>query len=184
MTDTPVNGTTSDENEFPETSSLRYNLDSLDDYIAVSETVAGEGRLDEAVDLLREATARYPESPTGRYNLGVALFLRVRKDREHLELWENLADDEQYAEEAIVALEDAIAADPKFTQAYNNLARLYALRGRKEDAMKAWTTSLELDPEQTEVRSEMVLYHDSIGPSDEDIAERKLMESDNPDRQL
>lgn len=184
MTDTPVNETNPDENELPESSTLRYNLDSLDDYIAVSETVAREGRLDEAVDLLREATTRYPESPTGRYNLGVALFLRVRKDREHLELWENLADDEQYAEEAILSLEEAIEADPKFIQAYNNLARLYALRGRKEDAMKAWTTSLELNPEQAEIRSEMEMYRDNIGPSEEDIAERKLMESDNPDPQL
>src|SRR5690606_40882671 len=108
---------------------LRYNLDSLDDYIGTTEQIAREGRLDEAVEIMREGVRRYPESPTGRYNLGVALFLRVKKDREHLLLWENLADDEQLAEEAIGALESAIVADPNFVQAYNNLGRLYALKG-------------------------------------------------------
>jgi len=184
MSDTPLNQPDKFEEENPHAAPLRYNLDSLDDYISVSENVAREGRLDEAVDVLREANRRYPESPTGRYNLGVALFLRVKQDREHLELWENLADDEQYAEEAIVALEGAIEADPGFIQAYNNLARLYALRGRKAEALRTWRKSLELKPDQPDVRADLEMYSEDLSPSDDEIETRKLMQGDKPDAPL
>lgn len=153
----------------------RYNLDSLEEYLATSEKVAKDGRLDEAVELMREATDRYPESPTGRYNLGVALFLRVREDKAHLELWEDLAGDEQMADEAIVALQGAIERDPAFTQAYNNLARLYALRGRSQDAVQCWEQSLAVDGTQDDVCTEMALYRSKIGPKQQDLEERELL---------
>lgn len=177
MSNTPENRA-NEENETPDSQPLRYNLDSLDDYISTSEQVAKEGRFDEAIDVMREANHRYPESPTGRYNLGVALFLRVKQDREHLELWENLADDEQLAEEAIDALERAIEADPNFVQAYNNLARLYALRGRKVEAVQTWEKSLKFNPDQPDIRADMEMYRDGISPRDEDIETRNLMNED------
>lgn len=155
----------------------RYNLDSLDDYIATTEEVAGEGRLDEAVELMREGVQRYPESATGRYNLGVALYLRVKKDRERLELWENLADDEQLAEEAIGALEEAILTDPGFIEAYNNLATLYAVMGRKQQALATWEKSLSLDPNQPEVLADVEMYKEGLSPDDEDLEARELMKN-------
>ncbi len=182
MSEIPGNNPINNENELADSADLRYNLDSLDDYIAVSEKVAAEGRLDEAVDVMREANRRYPTSPTGRYNLGVALFLRVKQDREHLELWENLADDDQLAEEAIHALEGAVEADPGFLQAYNNLARLYALRGHKDQAVATWNKSLELNPDQPEVISDMKVFSSGIGPRDEDIETRNLIDGDQPNQ--
>ncbi len=184
MSDNQPNEPLDQDDELNQPDPLRYNLDTLDDYISVSEQVAREGRLDEAVDVLREATRRYPESPTGRYNLGVALFLRVKQDREHLELWENLADDEQLAEEAIMALEEAIEQDPGFLQAYNNLARLYALRGRKHEAVAMWEKSLALNSDQPEVRADMEMYRDKLGPREEDIETQQLMDGDKPDAPL
>jgi tetratricopeptide (TPR) repeat protein len=184
MSDIPGNEPLNNENESIESTSKRYNLDSLEDYLSVSERVAHEGRLDEAVDMLREANKRYPDSPTGRYNLGVALFLRVKQDREHLELWENLADDEQYAEEAIVALEGAIEADPGYIPAYNNLGRLYALRGRKPDAIAVWQKSLQLKPDQPEVVADMEMYRDDLSLTDEEIETQKLMNGEKPDAPL
>lgn len=163
---------------------LRYNLDSLDDYIGTTEQIAREGRLDEAVEVMREGVDRFPDSPTGQYNLGVALFLRVKKDREHLLLWENLADDDQLAEEAIAALEGAVDTDPKFVQAWNNLGTLYALRGRKNEALDAWNKSLALDADQPEVRDDIEMYCKGISPRDEDLEARELMDSETPpDRQ-
>lgn len=178
MSETPGTPPIENESELADSSELRFNLDNLDDYISVSEKVAGEGRYDEAVDVMREANRRYPESPTGRYNLGVALFLRVKQDREHLELWENLADDDQLAEEAINALEGAIEADPEFIQAYNNLARLYALRGRKRQAVATWRKSLQLNPDQPQVESDMAMYAGGISPTDEDLETRELLAED------
>lgn len=158
----------------PET--FRYNFDSLEEYLSTGERVANEGRLDEAVDIMREATQRYPESPTGRYNLGVALFLRLREDKEHLDLWEDLADDEELAEEAMVSLEAAIERDPAFLQAYNNLARIYALRGRSEDAIRTWERSLSFQPDQPTVQAEMELYKSRMGPTAADLEEKRVLE--------
>lgn len=182
MTDTPGSNQPVNNEAGEEVAPLRYNLDSLEDYISVGEQVAHEGRLDEAVDVMREGTTRFPESPTGQYNLGVALYLRLRQDHEHLELWENLADDEQLAEEAIFALEGAIDADPNFVEAYNNLARLYALRGRKADAVNAWKKSLSLKADQPEVQADMDLYAKDFSPSDEEIETQTLLHGDEPEK--
>jgi tetratricopeptide (TPR) repeat protein len=185
MSDTPGNENAPQENELAEDAGFRYNLDSLDDYIVTTEEVAREGRLDEAVDVMREGVKRYPDSATGQYNLGVALFLRVKKDRDHLVLWENLADDDQLAEEAINALEAAVETDPSFVQALNNLATLYALRGRKQEALDAWNRSLKLDSNQPEVRADMEMYCSGISPRDEDLETRELLdESERPDNKL
>ena len=164
--------------------SLRYNLDSLDDYLSVGQEVAREGRLDEAIDVMREANSRFPESATGSYNLGVALFLRLKQDKDRLELWENLADDENLVSEAITALEGAVAADPKFVAAYNNLGKLYALRGRSEEAFRAWEKSLEIDENQPEVKADMDLYRNRISPSSDDLEERRLLNEGSPDAKL
>ncbi|MGI8905540.1 MAG: tetratricopeptide repeat protein [Candidatus Sumerlaeaceae bacterium] len=158
----------------------RYNLDSLEEYLATGERIANEGRLDEAVDLMREATQRYPDSPTGRYNLGVALFLRLREDKQHLDLWEDLADDEQLADEAMVSLEAAIERDGGFIQAYNNLARIYALRGRSDDAIRTWERSLSIQPDQPTVQAEMELYLSRMGPTDRDKEEKRTLDEEQP----
>lgn len=184
MSETPGNEPIENDNELADSNNLRYNLENLDDYISVSEKVAGEGRMDEAVDVMREANRRYPESPTGRYNLGVALFLRVKQDREHLELWENLADDDQLAEEAINALEGAIEADPNFVQAYNNLARLYALRGRKHQAVETWEKSLQFNPDQPQVAADMAMYRDKISPREEDLEVQELLNENTPNKDV
>lgn len=180
MSDTTPSTPDNNDNELIESASLRYNLDSLEDYFATSEQVAHEGRLDEAVDVMREAVQRFPESPTGAYNLGVALFLRVKKDREHQEMWEDLADDEQLAAEAISALESALEADPKFVEAYNNLARLYSLTGRKAEAVACWKKSLEIKPDQPEVKSDLELYINNIGPDEHVLDAKRLMDGDKP----
>jgi len=179
LTPNPNDTSSDDDQTLGNQPSLRYNLDSLDEYLATGEKVAREGRLAEAVDLMREATNRFPESATGKYNLGVALFLRLREDKAHLELWEDLADDEQLADEAIVALEGAIDSDPSFVAAYNNLARLYALRNRSEEALAMWGRSLELDPNQETVRAEMELYRGKLAPTEEDLEEKKLVGKDD-----
>ncbi len=157
----------------------RFNFDSLEEYLATGEKIANEGRLDEAVQIMREATQRYPESPTGRYNLGVALFLRVREDKEHLDIWEDLAGDEQLADEAMTNLEAAIERDPGFVQAYNNLARIYALRGRSEDAVRTWERSLAIQPVQDTIQAEMELYKSRMGPTPGDVEEKQVLADDN-----
>lgn len=134
--------------------SYRYNLDSLDEYMALTEKMANDGRLEESVELMREATLRYPESPTGKYNLGVALYLQLREDKSRNELWESLVDDELLAEEAVNSLEAALVQDPGFISAYNNLGALYAMQGRTNDALDCYEKSLSIMPDQPDVRAD------------------------------
>jgi len=147
--------------------SFRYNLESLEDYLETGRKVAEDGRLNEAVDLIREAVTRYPDSPTGQYNLGVALFLQVREGRQHPQIWENLAEDEDLQEQALEALSAAIARDPGFIEAYNNLGRLLALRKRYSDAIDVWEKSIAIMPAQPEIVQEIELARTNLAPSKE-----------------
>jgi len=151
----------------------RYNFDSLDEYLETGEKLGQEGRLAEGADVLREATNRYPESATAFYDLGVALFLELREEHAHLELWEDLAENENVAEECVYALESAIERDPKLTEAFTNLGTILALRGRRDEAIAAWERSLALNPNQPDVLEELDLYRNKLSapPEEDELAQ-------------
>ena len=83
-----------------------------------------------------------------------------------------------------MALESAVETDPSFVEAYNNLGRLYSLRGRKADALNAWNKSLELRPDQPNVKEDIEMYAGSIAPSDEELEIQKLKDGDKPEATL
>lgn len=160
----------SDSGSFDTASQLpayRYNFDSLDEYLETGEKLGQEGRLAEGADVLREATNRYPESATAFYDLGVALFLQLREEHAHLELWEDLAENENVAEECVYALESAVERDPNLTEAFTNLGSILALRGRRDEAIAAWERSLVLNPNQPDVSEELELYRQKLSAAPE-----------------
>jgi tetratricopeptide (TPR) repeat protein len=130
--------------------------------------LAESGDLDEAIEILTDAVERFPESPLSHYNLGVAHFMKLKEDLEHVEMWEDYADDEGHYEEAVASFEHALEIDEKFVGALNNLATLYALRDRAEDAIDLWERSLEIDPDQPEVREDLDEYRQQLEEPDEE----------------
>jgi tetratricopeptide (TPR) repeat protein len=56
-------------------------------------------------------------------------------------------DDNQYAP-AVAKLEKAIALDPSFSRAYDNLGLCYEALGRFDDAQKAWERAIALNAEE------------------------------------
>lgn len=138
-----------------EVDGYRYNLDTLQEYLATARQIAGDGRLDEAIDLLREAVRRHPDSPTAHFDLGSAHFEKLRRDLSHLELWESLADDEEAAEECFDQLQTAVSLDPGMVPAYNRLGTLLALRGRHQKAIEVWEQSLAIMPDQPEISADL-----------------------------
>jgi tetratricopeptide (TPR) repeat protein len=139
--------------------SLCYNLETLEKYLETAEQAAADQRLAESVAILREAVRRHPDRALAHYNLGVAIFMMLEADLSHLEIWENLAEQEELAEECVVAFQTAIERDPGMSAAYTNLASLLVLRGRTPEAVEFWEKSLELDPEQPEVRQNLEIYN-------------------------
>lgn len=139
----------------PEPVSFRFNLDGPDDYIGTSAKLSEDGRVDEATDVMREAAARYPNDARAHYGLGMALMLALKADLARQEIWEPLSDEEAMAEEAQSALQKCVECDPAMWQALTALGTLLAVRGRRDKAVEVWTRSLELNPDQPEVRADM-----------------------------
>lgn len=157
---------------------------TVEEYFAASESLASASRFEEAIDLLRKAVELFPDSAAATYNLGVALILKIRDDVARLELWEDNTDANSDTEEAIEALENAIALQPDMVPAYNNLGRLHALRGDAEHAIEAWRKSLEIDEFQPIIREELELYKNKIGPNPDDLEVQKEMRDGESDIQL
>jgi tetratricopeptide (TPR) repeat protein len=149
--------------------SYRYNLDSPDEYVATAEEIANGGRVDEAIDVLREGSLRFSESARTHYDLGAAIIWRLKEDYAHLEIWEDLAGQEALAEEAIAELQLAIDRDPNMTDAYNSLASLYALRGRRSDAIATWEKSLQINADQPDIQADLDLYRSKLSAAPETI---------------
>ena len=60
--------------------------------------------------------------------------------------------------EAIYRWERAVAIDPTYPAAYNNLAVAYEHEGMLEKAQKAYEKALELDPKNTFIRQNLELF--------------------------
>lgn len=60
--------------------------------------------------------------------------------------------------EAIYRWERAIAIDPTYSAAYNNLAVAYEHEGMLEKAQKAYEKALELDPKNAFIRQNLELF--------------------------
>ncbi len=120
------------------------------------------GRYDEAIDDLRGAVDLFPDEAASHYSLSVACLMKLKGDMEHLELWEDLCEDEELLETAIFECESALERSPEMTAALNNLGILYAVRGWYHKACEQWDRSLELDPEQPTVRGDIELARERI----------------------
>jgi len=157
---------------------MRYNFDNLDEYLTTAEKVGSAGRLAEAIDILREAGERYPDSAIAQFNLGTALLLAVKEDKAHNELWESLSDEEDLLQQAIVAFQNAIDRDPHLLPAYNNLARALALHGRTDDALLVWERSLQLNPDQPDARSDYEMLRTQLSASPDQTDARSILLQD------
>jgi len=92
---------------------------------------AGQGRTDEAIDILRRVVAASSGRAEAEYNLGRLLAMRGRPA------------------EAEAPLLRAVAARPNFAVAWHHLGEVRSALGRKKEALDGWRRALEIDPTQT-----------------------------------
>ena len=72
------------------------------------------------------------------------------KDPEIFYLWGNILKSQRKYEKAIEAFSKAIKENPKYSQAYNNLANTEKILGRKIDAIKNYKKAIEVNSENAE----------------------------------
>jgi Flp pilus assembly protein TadD len=120
-----------------------------------------------SVPLLQKAVELDPDNPETHYNLAVCYGIMLLEDLERDELWEDITDEEELFELAISEYLEAIELDPEFVEAHNNLGTLYAMRGDEEDALKEWLISLEIDPDQPDIKEEVAIMQRSLREEEE-----------------
>lgn len=145
-------GLEDDDEELEEGSTGLGDIESM---IDEGETYSENGNFDEAINVFSAVVEHFPESPLGYYNLGVAHFLKLREEIETSELWEDFVDEEGHYEEAVNSFEQALELQEDFVPALNNLATAYAMRGKFQEAIELWERSLEIDPDQPEIRQDL-----------------------------
>jgi len=129
---------------------------ALNNLLEQAESLASDCNFAAAETCLRQAVERYPDSPLPHHALSIVVLDQLRRDYDHLEVWDDLAQDEALFEEAIHEAETALELEPDFVPAHNNLGTLYALRGWWVDAIREWELSLSIRSDQSQVREEML----------------------------
>lgn len=98
----------------------------------LGKLLAGEGRLDEALEQYREAVRIRPAFTQGHYNAGVALSKAARYD------------------EAVPYFDEAIRQQPDFVKAHFNLAVCHAHLNQAEPAIRHFEEVLRINPDNAQ----------------------------------
>lgn len=161
-------------------------------------TLAGQGRVDEAIAYFQKSLTINPENTEAHYNLGLALADRGQVDdaiahyRKALEIKPDYAEAHSNlgavlasrgeVDEAIAHFQKALAIKPDFELAHYNFGLVLAGLGRVDDAIAHFQKALELATQQNEqalaesIRATIRLY-------EADTPFHKLQQS-SPDKTL
>jgi Flp pilus assembly protein TadD len=135
----------SDENEFTD----------LDSVVEEGEEMIEGGEYSKAIEHFTRATEVFPESATAHFSLGVACYSQLRELMAEQEIWTDEAKCVEVYEQAISALEEALALEPDHKEALNLLGTLFQIRGNDEGAVNCWSKSLEIDGDQETVAADL-----------------------------
>ena len=114
------------------------------------------GNYRDAADIAKSACEKFDHSPLPFHAVSVIYLRLLQNDKEHDQMWEDLADDEGLFEAAVGAAETALDIDEEFNPARNNLAILFAMRGWWKEAIAQYETSLSIEPDQSQIRQDLL----------------------------
>jgi len=112
----------------------------------LGEVQRRRGKLEAAAASLRRAVEAEPGNAFGHYNLGVTLGALAAGGAE---------ERAEFREEAIRAYQRAIALQPAFPEAFNNLGLSLHAAGRLDEAIGAYRRALELKPGYAEAETNL-----------------------------
>ena len=118
-------------------------LDSRPDffnaYTTLVEILCRQNRADEALEICRKAMIAYPDDPTLICATGFALVELKRTS------------------DVVAHYKHALARNPSFAQAENNLANAFTLQGRIEEAISHYQNALALAPTYSTTNSSLLM---------------------------
>jgi tetratricopeptide (TPR) repeat protein len=135
---------------------------SANGHAQLAKSLASQGRLEEAVVLLRRAVQLAPVDATTLTNLGVALGMQGRH------------------EEAIASLQSALELNPADARAHNNLGEALRRQGRLEEASAALRQAIRLRPDLSEAHNNLGLALFELGRIEQALACYRAALSLNP----
>lgn len=141
---------------------LRDNPDDRDALVEMGIVFAEMEDYKKAKEIFEKAVALYPDDPVIYYDLGFLYKMMLLKDIEHLEYWEDAADEQVLMEEAIYFFQKALEINPDYINALNNLGALYAIRNDYDEAIALWKRSLEIDDSQELVKKDIEALLDKL----------------------
>ena len=109
----------------------------------------------QAIPVLQQAIALDDDRIDAHYNLAVVYGLLAMGDLSVEEYFEDHVDEEILLQNAIEEYQRVLETDPTHVPAHNNLATVFALHGERELAIQELQCSLDIDPEQPEVREQL-----------------------------
>jgi len=111
-----------------------------------------QGRYDDAIDMIRAALGKNPQSAAAHLNLANALQRAGRP------------------EEAVRGCEKALAINPEFVEAHNNLGSALIDLGRLEEAVSHFQRALEIKPDLPEAHNNLGSALTALGRNEQAIA--------------
>ena len=113
----------------PDDEAEQHNLQAI--------SLAGEGKLDEAIAELSKALRLKPEFAEAHYNMGNALAGQDKSD------------------EAMDHFSEAIRIKPDYAEARNNLGILLAKQGKLDEAIAHFSEAVRINPDFTEAKNNL-----------------------------
>jgi tetratricopeptide (TPR) repeat protein len=193
---------------------IRRNMDYADDlrmwkdviakrpdnaraYVAVGNALAARDRIDEAVEVTREATSIDPDDADGHCALGIVLIRQgrpeeainayreaVRHNPLHAKAWYNLGnvlDSQGRYDEAVDAYTNSIDAYSGFADVHCNLGNTLVRQGRIDDGVEAFRKTLAIDPRHVKGHNNLGDALVKLGRLDEATAEFEMAIRLQPD---
>ena len=123
--------------------------------VAQGTELAEKEEFAEAIRMLGQAIELDAEQPDAHYNLAVIYGLLAMSDLKVEDYFEDHVDEEILLQNAIEGYQSVLELDDKHVAAHNNLATIYALHGERDLAVHELDLSLEIDPDQPDVREQL-----------------------------
>ena len=144
-----------DEEEDDEEEEEEEGGTDLDEVVAEGEDLAERGELRKALRLWRKNIDRFADEPVAFYQLALAIFRVLEEAVATHEIWQSDSDLVGLYEEALSNVEESLAMDEEHVDSWNLLGALQALRENHKEAAAAWERSLELQPNQRQVKADL-----------------------------
>ena len=140
---------------------LQRDPDNLNYRYLVGSLLLQTGQPEAALEHLRPVAEQRPQHAAAQYNLGQALIRLGRTDEAQRYL--AAADSARALERDVEQWTALVAADPDEPARWATLAHALRSAGRYDEATRAYTSALSLDPEHLAIRNQLASLYLELG---------------------